>query len=101
MKDEIIGKITMKSTGDELLKLMSIQAQQKAIPKLFRSENIIKKVSLKPMGIEWGRLRPRNGRNFRGIQPYDSDFCFCVGNLGFNYIRVLDVNVWDIQRHLK
>jgi transposase len=52
LKDGIIGKITMKSTGDEFLKLMSLQAQQKAILELFRSENVVGRGYLKSMGIK-------------------------------------------------
>jgi transposase len=52
LKDGIIGKITMKSTGDEFLKLMSLQSQQKAILELFRSENVVRRGSLKSMGIK-------------------------------------------------
>jgi len=52
LKDGIIGKITVKSTGDEFLKLMSIQSQQKAILELFRSENVVRKRYLKSMGIK-------------------------------------------------
>jgi transposase len=52
LKDGIVGKITMKSTGDEFLKLMSIQSQQKAILELFRSENVVGRGSLKSMGIK-------------------------------------------------
>jgi transposase len=52
LKDGIIGKITMKCTGDELLKLMSIQSQQKAILELFRSENVVRRGYLKSMGIK-------------------------------------------------
>jgi transposase len=52
LKDGIIGKITMKSTGDEFLKLMSIQSQQKAILELFQSENVVRRGYLKSMGIK-------------------------------------------------
>jgi len=52
LKDGIIGKITMKCTGDEFLKLMSIQSQQKAILELFRSENVVRRGYLKSMGIK-------------------------------------------------
>jgi len=52
LKDGIIGKITMKSTGDEFLKLMSLQSQQKAILELFRSENVVGRGYLKSMGIK-------------------------------------------------
>jgi transposase len=52
LKDGIIGKITMKSTGDEFLKLMSPQSQQKAILELFQSENVVRKGYLKSMGIK-------------------------------------------------
>jgi len=52
LKDGIIGKITVKSTGDEFLKLMSLQSQQKAILELFRSENVVRREYLKSMGIK-------------------------------------------------
>jgi transposase len=52
LKDGIIGKITMKSTGDEFLKLMSSQSQQKAILELFQSENVVGRGHLKSMGIK-------------------------------------------------
>ena len=52
LKDGIIGNITIKSTGDEFLKLMSLQSQQKEILKLFQSENIVKKRYLKSIGIK-------------------------------------------------
>ena len=43
LKDGIIGKITMKSTGDEFLKLRSPQSQQKSILELFQSENVVRR----------------------------------------------------------
>ena len=52
LKDGIIGKITMKSTGDEFLKLRSPQSQQKAILELFQSENVVRKGYLKSIGIK-------------------------------------------------
>ena len=52
LKDGIIGKITMKSTGDEFLKLMSLQSQQKSILELFQSENVVRRSYLKSMGIK-------------------------------------------------
>ena len=52
LKDGIIGKITMKSTGDEFLKLMSTQSQHKSILELFQSENVVRKGYLKSMGIK-------------------------------------------------
>ncbi|MEA2004109.1 MAG: IS1634 family transposase [archaeon] len=52
LKDGIIGKITMKSTGDEFFKLMSPQSQQKAILELFQSENVVRRGYLKSMGIK-------------------------------------------------
>jgi transposase len=52
LKDGIIGKITMKNTGDEFLKLMSLQSQQKAILELFRSENVVERGHLKSLGIK-------------------------------------------------
>ena len=42
LKDGIIGKIAMKSTGDEFLKLISPQSQQKAILELFQNENVVR-----------------------------------------------------------
>jgi transposase len=52
LKNGIIGKITIKSTGDEFLKLMTLQSQQKAILELFRSENVVRRDYLKSMGIK-------------------------------------------------
>jgi transposase len=52
LKDGIIGKITMKSTGDEFLKLMSLQSRQKAILELFQSENVVRRGYLKSIGIK-------------------------------------------------
>jgi len=42
LKDGIIGKIAMKSAGDEFFKLMSPRLQQKAILELFQSENVMR-----------------------------------------------------------
>ncbi len=52
LKDGIIGKITMKSMDDYFLKLMSPKSQQKAILKLFQSENGVRSGYLKSMGIK-------------------------------------------------
>ena len=52
LKEGIIGKITVESTGDEFLKLMSPQSQQKAILELFKSENVVRRGYLKSMGIK-------------------------------------------------
>jgi len=52
LKDGIIGKITVESTGDEFFKLMSLQSQQKAILELFQSENVVGRGYLKSMGIK-------------------------------------------------
>jgi len=52
LKDGIIGNITIKSTGDEFLKLMSPRSQQKEILELFQSENIVRKGYLKSIGIK-------------------------------------------------
>jgi transposase len=52
LKDGIIGKITMKNTGDEFLKLMSLQSRQKAILELFQSENVVRRGYLKSIGIK-------------------------------------------------
>nr|QNO48920.1 hypothetical protein MOGPJHGO_00023 [Methanosarcinales archaeon ANME-2c ERB4] len=52
LKEGIIGKITIKSMGDEFFKLMTLQSQQKAILELFRSENVVRREYLKSMGIK-------------------------------------------------
>jgi hypothetical protein len=52
LKEGIIGKITVESTGDEFLKLMSPQSQQKAILELFQSENVVRRGYLISMGIK-------------------------------------------------
>ena len=52
LKDGIIGNITIKSTGDEFLKLMSPRSQQKEILELFQSKNIVRKGYLKSIGIK-------------------------------------------------
>ena len=52
LKDGIIGKITMKSTGDEFLKLISTKSQQKSILELFQSENVVRRGDLKSMGVK-------------------------------------------------
>jgi len=52
LKDGIVGKIIMKSTGDEFLKLMSPQLQQKAVLELFQSENVVRRGYLKSIGIK-------------------------------------------------
>ena len=52
LKDGIIGKIAMKSTGDKFIKLMSPQSQQKAILELFQSENVVRRGYLKSMEIK-------------------------------------------------
>jgi transposase len=52
LKDGIIGNITIASTGDEFLKLMSPRSQQKEILELFQSENIVRKGYLKSIGIK-------------------------------------------------
>ncbi|CAD7767091.1 MAG: hypothetical protein DNFNHJIP_00498 [Candidatus Argoarchaeum ethanivorans] len=52
LKAGIIGKITIKSAGDEFPKLMTLQSQQKAILELFRSENVVRKEHLKSMGVK-------------------------------------------------
>ena len=52
LKDGVIGKITIKSTGDKFFKLMSLQSQQKAILELFRSGNVVRRGHLKSMGVK-------------------------------------------------
>ena len=52
LKDGIIEKIIMKRTGDEFLKLISPQPQQKAILELFQSENVVRRGYLKSMEIK-------------------------------------------------
>lgn len=53
LRKGLVGKITVKKTGSESLKLMNPQPQQKEILKLFRNEYIIEKEHLKPMNIKY------------------------------------------------
>jgi len=48
----IIGNITVASTGDEFLKLMSPQSQQKEILELFQSKNVVRAGYLKSIGVK-------------------------------------------------
>ena len=53
LRDGIIGKISIKSTADESLKLIKLQSQQKKILKLFKSECIVQDNYLETMGINY------------------------------------------------
>lgn len=51
LQDGIIGKMSIKSTDDESLKLMQLQSQQKNILELFQGECIVKKNYMNYIGI--------------------------------------------------
>ena len=53
LRDGIIGKILIKSTADESLKLIKLQSQQKKILKLFKSECIVQDNYLETVGINY------------------------------------------------
>jgi len=48
LRDGIIGKMSLKSTGEESMNLMQLQSQQKIILELFQCEGIVEKNYLKP-----------------------------------------------------
>src|SRR5660398_149633 len=50
LRDGIIGKISLKSTGEESLNLMLLQSQQKKIMELFQCEGIVEINYLKSIG---------------------------------------------------
>ncbi|MCX9083452.1 MAG: IS1634 family transposase [Candidatus Methanoperedens sp.] len=51
LRDGIIGKMSLKSTGEESLNLMQLQSQQKMILELFQCEGIVEKKYLKSIGV--------------------------------------------------
>jgi hypothetical protein len=51
LRDGIIGKMSLKNTGEESLNLMQLQSQQKLILELFQCEGIVEKKYLKSIGI--------------------------------------------------
>ncbi len=53
LRDGIIGKMSVKSTGEESLNLMQLQSQQKMILELFQCEGIVEKNYLKSIGINY------------------------------------------------
>jgi transposase len=53
LRDGIIGKMSLKSTGEESLNLMQLQSQQKMILELFQCEGIVEKNYLKSIGVNY------------------------------------------------
>ena len=53
LRDGIIGKMSLKSTGEESLNLMQLQSQQKIILELFQCESIVEKNYLKSIGVNY------------------------------------------------
>jgi len=53
LRGGIIGKMSLKSTGEESLNLMQLQSQQKMILELFQCEGIVEKNYLKSIGISY------------------------------------------------
>jgi transposase len=53
LRDGIIGKMSLKSTGDESLNLMQLQSQQKMILELFQCDGLVDKKYLKSYGINY------------------------------------------------
>jgi transposase len=53
LRDGIIGKMSLKSTGEESLNLMQLQSQQKMILELFQCEGIVEENYLKSIGINY------------------------------------------------
>jgi transposase len=51
LRDGIIGKMSLKSTGEESLNLMQLQSQQKKILELFQCEGMVEKNYLKSIGV--------------------------------------------------
>jgi hypothetical protein len=52
-RDGIIGKMSLKSTGEESLNLIQLQSQQKMILELFQCEGIVEKNHLKSIGVNY------------------------------------------------
>jgi len=53
LRDGIIGKMSLKSTGEESLNLMQLQSRQKMILELFQCEGIVEENYLKSIGISY------------------------------------------------
>ncbi len=53
LRDGIIGKMSLISTGEESLNLMQLQSQPKMILELFQCEGIVEKNYLKSIGISY------------------------------------------------
>jgi len=53
LRDGIIGKMSLKSTGEESINLMQLQSQQKIILELFQCEGIVEKNYLKSIGVNY------------------------------------------------
>jgi transposase len=53
LRDGIVGKMSLKSTGEESLNLMQLQLQQKKILELFQCEGIVEKNYLKSLGVSY------------------------------------------------
>jgi len=53
LRDGIVGKMSLKSTGEESLNLMQLQLQQKKILELFQCEGIVEKNYLKSIGVSY------------------------------------------------
>ncbi|HJH31990.1 MAG TPA: IS1634 family transposase [Methanosarcinaceae archaeon] len=51
LRDGIIGKLSLKETGEDSITLAQVQSQQKNVLKLFQSESIVRKKYLKSIGI--------------------------------------------------
>jgi hypothetical protein len=51
LRDGIVGKMSLKSTGEKSLNLMQLQSQQKKILDLFQCEGIVEKNYLKSIGV--------------------------------------------------
>ena len=53
LRDGLIGKLSLKSTGEESMNLMQLQSQQKIILELFQCEGIVEKKYLKSIGVNY------------------------------------------------
>ncbi|MGP8320121.1 MAG: hypothetical protein ACT6FD_04945 [Methanosarcinaceae archaeon] len=51
LRDGIIGKWSLKETGEDSVTLVQVQSQQKKVLKLFQSESIVEKKYLNSIGI--------------------------------------------------
>lgn len=53
LRGGIIGKMSLKSTGEESLNLIQLQSQQKMVLELFKCEGIVEKNYLKSIGVNY------------------------------------------------